>query len=43
MKKFIKYSLFGIIYLVIIFVLAIMFIVTAEVDLTKQKLIFNYS
>ena len=42
MKKFIKYSLFGIIYLVIIFVLAIMFIVTAKSDLTKQKLIFHY-
>ena len=42
MKKFIKYSLFGIIYLVIIFVLAIMFIVTAKAGLTKQKLIFQY-
>ena len=41
MKKFIKYSLFGIIYLVIIFVLAIMFIVTAKADLTKQKELFN--
>ena len=37
MKKFIKYSLFGIIYLVIIFVLAIMFIVTAKADLTKPN------
>ena len=42
MKKFIKYSLFGIIYLVIIFVLAIMFIVTAKADLPTQKLIFHY-
>ena len=37
MKKFIKYSLFGIIYLVIIFVLAIMFIVTAKADVTKPN------
>ena len=37
MKKFIKYSLFGIIYLVIIFVLAIMFIVTAKADLIKPN------
>ena len=37
MKKFIKYSLFGIVYLVIIFGLAIMFIVTAKADLTKPN------
>ena len=37
MKKFIKYSLFGIIYLAVIFILAIMFIVTAKADLTKPN------
>ena len=37
MKKFIKYSLFGIVYLVIIFGLAIMFIVTAKADLAKPN------
>jgi len=37
MKKFIKYSLFGVIYLVIVFVLAITFIVTANADLTKPN------
>ena len=37
MKKFIKYSLFGVIYLVIIFVLSITFIVTANADLTKPN------
>ena len=37
MKKFIKYSLFGIVYLVIIFGLAVMFIVTAKADLTKPN------
>ncbi len=37
MKKFIKYPLFGVIYLVIIFVLAITFIVTANADLTKPN------
>jgi len=37
MKKFIKYSLFGICYLIIIFFLAIMFIVTAKAELIKPK------
>ena len=37
MKKFIKYSLFGIIYLNVIFILAIMFIVTVKADLTKPN------
>ena len=37
MKKFIKYSLFGITYLIIIFFLAIMFIVTAKADLVKPN------
>ena len=37
MKKFIKYSLYGLTYLFIIFVLAIMFIVTAKADLTKPN------
>ena len=37
MKKFIKYSLFGIIYLAVIFILAIMFIVTSKADLTKPN------
>ena len=37
MKKFIKFSLFGTIYLIIIFFLAIMFIVTAEADLIKPE------
>ena len=37
MKRFIKYSLLGIVYLVIIFGLAIMFIVTAKADLTKPN------
>ena len=35
MKKFIKYSLYGALYLAIIFVLAIMFIVTAKADIIK--------
>ena len=35
MKKFIKYSFFGAIYLIVIFFLAIMFIVTAKADLIK--------
>jgi hypothetical protein len=34
MKKFVKYSLYGLIYAVIIFFLAIMFIVTAKAGLT---------
>ena len=37
MKKIIKFSLYGLIYLVVIFVLAIMFIVTAKADLTKPN------
>ena len=37
MKKIIKYFLFGISYLVVIFFLAIMFIVTAKADLIKPK------
>ena len=35
MKKFIKYSFFGVTYLIVIFFLAIMFIVTAKADLIK--------
>jgi len=35
MKKFIKYSFFGVAYLIAIFFLAIMFIVTAKADLIK--------
>ena len=38
MKKFIKYSLFGISYLIVIFFLAIMFIVTAKAELIKPKI-----
>ena len=34
MKKFVKYSLYGLIYAVIIFFLAVMFIVTAKAGLT---------
>ena len=37
MKKFVKYSLYGLIYAVIIFFLAIMFIVTAKADLTEPN------
>ena len=37
MKKIVKYSLYGLIYLVIIFFLAIMFIVTAKADLIKPQ------
>ena len=37
MKKFIKYSLYGLIYLVIIYFLAIMFIVTAKADIVKPN------
>ena len=37
MKKFVKYSLFGITYLIVIFFLAIMFIVTAKADLIKPN------
>ena len=38
MKKFIKYSLYVITYLVVIFFLAIMFIVTAKADLVKPNI-----
>ena len=38
MRKFIKYSLFGTIYLIVIFFLAIMFIVTAKAELIKPKI-----
>ena len=38
MKKFIKYSLYAITYLVVIFFLAIMFIVTAKADLVKPNI-----
>ena len=38
MKQFLKYSLYGLTYLLIIFVLAIMFIVTAKADLTKPNI-----
>ena len=37
MKKFIKYCLFGITYLIIIYFLAIMFIVTAKADIVKPN------
>ena len=37
MKKIIKFSLYGLIYLAIIFFLAIMFIVTAKADLIKPN------
>ena len=37
MKKIIKYSLYGLIYLFIIFLFAIMFIVTAKADLVKPN------
>ena len=38
MKKIVKYSLFGITYLIVIFFLATMFIVTAKADLVKPKI-----
>ena len=38
MKKFAKYSLFGITYLIVIFFLAIMFIVTAKAELIKPNI-----
>ena len=38
MKKFLKYSLFGIAYLIVIFFLAIMFIVTAKAELIKPNI-----
>ena len=37
MKKFVKYSLYGLIYAVIIFFLSVMFIVTAKADLTEPN------
>jgi len=37
MKKFVKYSLYGLIYLAIIFFLAVMFIATAKADLIKPN------
>ena len=37
MKKFFKYSFYGLIYAVIIFFLAVMFIVTAKADLVKPS------
>ena len=37
MKKFIKYSLYGILYLIVIFFFAVMFIVTAEAELIKPQ------
>ena len=37
MKKFFKYSLYGLIYIVIIFFFAIMFIVTAKAELIKPN------
>ena len=38
MKKFIKYSIFGIIYLLVIYFFAIMFIVTAKAELIKPNI-----
>ena len=37
MKKLVKYSLYGLIYVIIIFFLAVMFIVTAKADLVKPN------
>ena len=37
MKKFIKYSFFGLVYLIIIIFLAVMFIVTAKADIVKPS------
>jgi len=37
MKKFLKYSLYGLIYVIVIFFLAVMFIVTAKADLVKPN------
>jgi len=37
MKKFIKYSLFGLIYSLIVFIFAFMFIATTKADLIKPK------
>ena len=38
MKKFIRYSLYGAIYLIVIFILAILFIVTAKADTIKPSI-----
>ena len=38
MKKIVKYFLFGSVYLIVIFFLAIMFIVTAKAELIKPKI-----
>ena len=37
MKKYLKYFLYGIIYLILIFVFAVMFIVTAPADVIKPN------
>ena len=37
MKKFVKYSLYGLTYVVVIFFLAVMFIVTAKADLIEPN------
>jgi hypothetical protein len=37
MKKIVKYSLYGLIYLVIVFLFAVMFIATAKADLIKPN------
>ena len=37
MKKFIKYSLYGLIYLFIVFILAIIFMNSAKTELVKPK------
>ena len=37
MKKFFKYSLYGLTYVIVIFFLAVMFIVTAKADLVKPN------
>ena len=37
MKKFIKYSIFAIIYLVLIYIFAILFIVTAKAEIIKPN------
>ena len=37
MKKFVKYSLYGLTYVIVIFFLSVMFIVTAKADLVKPN------
>ena len=37
MKKFVKYSFYGLVYLFVIFAIAIMFIVTSKADIAKPK------